>query len=102
MAERLREVADQCPGGRIDLLREQTKRVAPRARRRVQVRRLVNVSLVYEVLDEPETAQEERAFLAGQPIGRLVMPVAVQQAVASREPLPDRGGRGDHAGMIGR
>jgi hypothetical protein len=45
MAEALREVSEECPGGRVNLLREQAERICALAESRIQVERFVGSSL---------------------------------------------------------
>ncbi len=69
VAERLREVADERAGGRVDLLRQQAERAGAGAQGRVQVLGSFEVTLQNQVVDQPEAAQQEGALVAGQAVG---------------------------------
>src|SRR5262249_37126959 len=68
VAERLREVAEELTGRGIYLLGQQTQAAGPGAKRRVEIRGLLQPALTGQVLDEPEAAEHERAFVAGDPV----------------------------------
>src|SRR5262249_1251165 len=76
-------------------------RACPRTERGVEVLRFVEASLTDQVVHEPETAQQERALVAGYAVGRLVVPVAVEETAACAEAFGDGLGRGHHAGVLG-
>src|SRR5262245_55233441 len=65
VAEGLWEIADETAGGRVYLLRQQSERARPAAQRFIQAGRLVDPALFGQILHEPEAAQHEGAFIAG-------------------------------------
>src|SRR5262245_34376343 len=81
VTERLREVAGELARRGIDLLGQQSQGARPRAQRGIELRCLLEVTLPGEVLDQPEAAEKERALLAGDSVGRVLVEIAVQQAV---------------------
>src|SRR5262249_60987405 len=82
VAEGLGEVAGKRARRRIDLLGQQAERACPRTERGVEVLRFVEAALTDQVVHEPEAAQQERALVAGDAVGRLVVPVAVEETAA--------------------
>src|SRR5262249_2016410 len=84
VAEGLGEVAGEVTGGGVDLLGQQSERARPGAQRRVDLRGLFELALARQILDEPEAAQHERAFVAGNAVRGLLVQVAVQKAAAGR------------------
>ena len=101
MTERLREVAQERAARRVYLFGQQPERVGPIAKRIEQVHRFIQPALIGQIVHQPETADQKRAFAPGEAIGRDVRQVAVQQAVARAQPFGDRRGRRHHFGMIG-
>ena len=83
MAEPLREVPEELPGGRIDLLRQQADVVRGIDGLLEDVGPVVDSTCSRERRREPERAGEERALLVA-PAAR-----AIEQAVAAVEPLKD-------------
>ena len=70
VAERLGVVAKVCVGRWIDLFGEEGERAGPRAEAIVEFERFVEAALKCEVIHQPETAQQECAFVSRQSIGR--------------------------------
>src|SRR4029453_2079403 len=62
MTEGLREVAKQFAGHRIDLLGQQPDIVGVLEQVLVQLAAALNLASQYQVVDQPEAAQHERAF----------------------------------------
>src|SRR5262245_25707105 len=89
VAERLREVADELARCRIDLLGQQSERACPCTERGVQLLRLVDAPLANQIVHQPEAAQEEGALVARYAVGRVIVPIAVEEAAASAEALGD-------------
>src|SRR5262247_3548951 len=87
MAEGLRKIADETAGGRVDLLRQQSKLTRSTAQRFVQAGRLVEFALLGQILDEPEAAQDEGALVAGNSIRRLRVEITVEESIARGQSL---------------
>src|SRR5262247_55129 len=85
MAERLRKIADETACGRVDLFRQQSELTRPAAQRRIQTGRFVELALFGQIIDEPDAAQEERSFIAGNSIRRLLVQIPVEQSIAGGE-----------------
>src|SRR5262245_63124253 len=73
VTERLREIAGELTGGGLDLLGQQSERACAGAQRRVDLGGQIELALARQILDEPEAAQHERAFVAGDAVRRLVV-----------------------------
>src|SRR5262245_51930833 len=101
VAECLWEVAGELARRRIDLLGQQAERARACTERGVEVLRFIDASLADQIVHEPEAAQQEGALVAGYAIGRIVVPVAVEQTAARPEAVGDGPGGGHHAGVVG-
>jgi hypothetical protein len=101
MAERLRVVAEEPSGRRVDLLGQQPERAHPITEPLEQLARLVDAASEHEVVDPPATAQQERPFLARQPVIGHVGVVPMDEAITGAQTVHDRLRRRDHARMIG-
>src|SRR5215211_2137247 len=83
VAERLREVAELLPIGRVNLLRQQAEIVRVARELLEQRLRALELAGLREARDEPERADHERALLASQ----TVRVQALLVAVAEHEPV---------------
>src|SRR5690606_24469254 len=98
VAEGLREVAELLVGFGVDLFGEQAEVVPPLEESDEDRVRLVEPAEAGERLDEPERANEERAFAAGKAV-RAQVPV---DELRTCEVTLDRLDGGDDAGVVGR
>src|SRR5262249_59202608 len=89
-------------GRRVYLFGQQPERVGSVAERTEQVHRFIQPALISQVVHQPKTTEQKRAFLPRQAIRRDLRQVAVEQSAARAEPSGDRGGRRNHFWMIGR
>src|SRR5215470_4047625 len=101
VAECLREVAGEVARRRVYLLGQQAERTRPRAKRGVEVLRLVDPALTDQVVHEPEAAQQEGALITGYAVGRVVVAVAVKKTAAGTKSVSNGPGRGHHARVVG-
>src|SRR5262245_10439466 len=101
VAERLREVTGELARRRIDLLGQQAEWARPCAERGVAVVRPGEPPLPDQVVHEPEAAQQEGALVARYAVGRIVVPIAVEEAAAGAEAFSNGPGRSHHAGVVG-
>src|SRR6185312_228848 len=69
VAEGLREVAEQLTVRRVDLLSQKAQVIRVRGQLIEQLLRPIGLPGLGERGDQPERADDERAFLAGQPVG---------------------------------
>ena len=79
MAERLGEVAQQLAGGRVDLLGQQSEVVGVGDELVKQPLGAVDFACLRQRGYEPELADHERPFLAGEAVGVEALLVSVAQ-----------------------
>src|SRR6201986_4751491 len=99
MRQPLREIAQQLAGLWRDLLREQPEIVGLGDRQVEHLACLLDLAAARQALDEPERAAQKRALLPGQTV---IAAVAVEQALAGVELLPDRRDRPQHLLVVPR
>ena len=73
---------------------------AARTQRIVELQGGLEATLMGEIVHQPETAEQERAFFSLQAVGRLVDQIAIEKTVARAQPLLHGLHRGHHARMI--
>jgi phage/plasmid primase-like uncharacterized protein len=93
VAERLWEVARELARRRVDLLRQQAEWTCPGAERGVEVLRFVEAPLTDQIVYEPEAAQQKGALVTRYAVGRVVVPVAVEETAARAQAISDRPSR---------
>src|SRR6185437_4287514 len=101
-AERLREVAEQFSGGRIDLLREQPDVVDELNRGGEHRSSSFEGSGLGERLSKPECAEQKTAFSARQSVDAFLCAVAVDKPALVGEPVGDRVDGRQHPWVISR
>jgi MFS family permease len=90
VAERLREVAQQLPGVRVDLLGQQADVVDVSGGPLEHLTGALHAAGHRQGLRQPEGAQQERAFLTGQPVDAALGAVPVDQPALVSESVGDR------------
>src|SRR6476646_1163064 len=98
MRERLGKIPEKLSGSRVDLFREEAQVVAVREQPFEELARALRLAAARKALDEPERADEKRAFVTADAV-HAVGHVAAHESVRG-ELLRDELGRGPHTRVV--
>ncbi len=73
-----------------------------RAQAVVHLHSAVDFSLMYEIVNHPKAAQQERALLSTDAVRRFTWQIPVEQTVSGAESLLNGEDSGYHARVVGR